>query len=150
MQHHADTGTQIRTPSRPSGTAVLRTAMPGIQLTLAVALGLLTLMSITACGDGPWNRPYPARDAGSNVLYSSFSARPNHLDPARSYSSNEITFTGQIYEPPLQYHYLKRPYTLIPLTAARLPERAFSPATWCSRPSRRRSPPPTPPGTSIT
>jgi ABC-type transport system substrate-binding protein len=30
-------------------------------------------------------------------------------------------FTGQIYEPPLQYHFLKRPYQLEPLTAARLP-----------------------------
>ena len=48
--------------------------------------------------------------------------RPKHLDPAQSYSSNEITFTGQIYEPPLQYHYLKRPYTLIPLTAAAVPK----------------------------
>ena len=88
----------------------------------AVALCLLVSVAIPACGDGPWNRPYPAKDAGSNVLYSSFSARPNHLDPARSYSSNEITFTGQIYEPPLQYHYLKRPYTLVPLSAVRVPE----------------------------
>ena len=101
---------------------MLRTATPGMRLSLAVGLGLLLLVSVTACGEGPWNRPYPAGDAGSNVLYSSFSARPNHLDPARSYSSNEITFTGQIYEPPLQYHYLKRPYTQIPLAAARLPE----------------------------
>lgn len=88
----------------------------------ATLLCLLVLMAITACGDGPWNRPYPAKDAGSNVLYSSFSSRPNHLDPAQSYSSNEVTFTGQIYEPPLQYHYLKRPYTLIPSSAVRVPE----------------------------
>ena len=88
----------------------------------ATLLCLLALMAITACGEGPWNRPYPAKDAGSNVLYSSFSSRPNHLDPAQSYSSNEVTFTGQIYEPPLQYHYLKRPYTLIPSSAVRVPE----------------------------
>ena len=31
-------------------------------------------------------------------------------------------FTRQIYEPPLQYHYLKRPYELIPLTAVEIPK----------------------------
>ena len=34
-------------------------------------------------------------------------------------------FTGQIYEPPLQYHFLKRPYTLIPLTAEAVPKPRF-------------------------
>ncbi|MDH5470736.1 MAG: peptide ABC transporter substrate-binding protein, partial [Gammaproteobacteria bacterium] len=76
---------------------------------------------LSACSDQPWNRPYPAVDAGRNILYSSFSERPKHLDPAQSYSSNEVTFTGQIYEPPLQYHYLKRPYELIALTATEIP-----------------------------
>ncbi|MBI2509602.1 MAG: ABC transporter substrate-binding protein, partial [Betaproteobacteria bacterium] len=51
--------------------------------------------------------------------------RPKHLDPVQSYSSNEITFTAQIYEPPLQYHYLKRPYELVPLTAAAVPEQWY-------------------------
>ena len=31
-------------------------------------------------------------------------------------------FLGQIYEPPLQYNYLKRPYTLEPLTLRKMPE----------------------------
>ena len=57
-----------------------------------------------------------------NIYYDVFSERPKHLDPASSYSANEYSFLGQIYEPPLQYHYLKRPYELIPLTAARMPE----------------------------
>ena len=43
----------------------------------------------------------------------------------QSYSSNEIQFTAQIYEPPLQYHYLKRPYELIPLAASELPETQY-------------------------
>ncbi|MDE2089769.1 MAG: ABC transporter substrate-binding protein [Gammaproteobacteria bacterium] len=79
-------------------------------------LGLLT-----ACGKAPWNDPYPARAAAANVLYAAFSARPKHLDPARSYSADESAFIAQIYEPPLQYAYLKRPYTLEPLTATRVP-----------------------------
>ncbi|MDH5299903.1 MAG: ABC transporter substrate-binding protein [Gammaproteobacteria bacterium] len=89
----------------------------------AAWVSLLTLLA--GCGDGPWNNPYPARDEGGNILYSSFSERPKHLDPARSYSSNEYEFIGQIYEPPLQYHYLKRPYELLPLTLDRMPKVIF-------------------------
>jgi len=86
--------------------------------------GLCTVLAgvcLVACDNQPWNRPYPAADARDNVFYSLFQERPKHLDPAQSYSSNEATFTGQIYEPPLQYHYLKRPYELIPLTATGVP-----------------------------
>ena len=72
---------------------------------------------ICACSGNSWNNPYPAKDAGKNILYSAFAERPKHLDPVQSYSSNEILLTAQIYEPPLQYHYLKRPYTLIPSAA---------------------------------
>lgn len=69
------------------------------------------------------NNPYPdSLSANQSVLYSSFSERPRHLDPAKSYSSNEYVFIAQIYEPPFQYHFLKRPYELEPLTATRMPE----------------------------
>jgi peptide/nickel transport system substrate-binding protein len=82
----------------------------------------LTLMILLAgCTDSPWNDPYPASEEFSNILYTSFSERPKHLDPARSYSSNEYELIAQIYEPPLQYHYLLRPYTLIPATASEMP-----------------------------
>ena len=43
------------------------------------------------------------------------------MDPARSYSSSAYAFIAQIYEPPLTYHYLRRPFALQPLTAARMP-----------------------------
>ncbi len=79
----------------------------------------------TACTGSPWNNPYPASDEGRNIFYSAFEERPKHLDPARSYSSNEAVFTGQIYEPPLQYHFLKRPYELIPLTATEVPRPVY-------------------------
>jgi len=77
---------------------------------------------LVACGGSPWNDPYPEQDDKQAVLYMSFAERPKHLDPAVAYSENEYAFIAQIYEPPLQYHYLKRPYELTPLTAARLPE----------------------------
>jgi ABC-type transport system substrate-binding protein len=78
-------------------------------------LGLLT-----ACS-GPVNSPYPAGDAGKSIIYSAFEERPKHLDPARSYSENEWVYLGSLYEPPLQYHYLKRPYQLEPLTTVAMP-----------------------------
>lgn len=84
----------------------------------AILCGLLLSFTVQA----NWNNPYPQEGAEEQVLYSSFSGRPKHLDPARSYSSNEYTFIGQIYEPPLQYHYLKRPYQLEPLSASEMPQ----------------------------
>jgi len=82
----------------------------------------LVLVGLVGCEPSAINSPYSEQADEQTVLYSSFSLRPKHLDPARSYSSNEVQFTGQIYEPPLQYHYLNRPYSLIPLTATQLPE----------------------------
>jgi ABC-type transport system substrate-binding protein len=81
----------------------------------------ITLLLSSGCTEEPWNNPYSLEQNG-NILFTAFSGRPKHLDPARSYSSDEYAFLGQIYEPPLQYHYLKRPYQLEPLTAVSMPE----------------------------
>ncbi|NTV72336.1 MAG: ABC transporter substrate-binding protein [Azonexaceae bacterium] len=89
-----------------------------------ICASLVVVLALSACGQA-WNDPYPAADAGRNVLYSAFTDRPKHLDPAQSYTEDEITFTAQIYEPPLQYHYLKRPYELIPSTVERVPVPRF-------------------------
>ena len=87
----------------------------------ALAVGLWVLLA-TGCGGAPWNSPYPASELKGTVMFSAFSARPKHLDPARSYSADEYRFISQIYEPPLQYQYLKRPYTLIPATVESMPQ----------------------------
>lgn len=85
---------------------------------LLACLVLATLLA--ACGDA-WNSPYPAAEAGRDILYTAFTDRPKHLDPAQSYTEDEAAFTAQIYEPPLQYHYLRRPYELIPATVEAVP-----------------------------
>ena len=90
-----------------------------------LAIGLWVVLLATGCGDTPWNSPYPAGELQGNVMFSAFDVRPKHLDPARSYSANEYGFIGQIYEPPLQYKYLKRPYTLIPATVEAMPHAEF-------------------------
>lgn len=83
---------------------------------------LLSMVVCTqGCGEEPWNDPYPQFDKKANTLYSAFTERPKHLDPALSYSAEEAIFTYQIYEPPLQYHYLKRPYELVTLSAKEMP-----------------------------
>ena len=95
----------------------------------ACTILLLSCSSLlTACSDNwnkHWNNPYPKSERNADILYSSFEERPKHLDPARSYSANEAEFTAQIYEPPLQYHFLKRPYTLVPLTAEAVPKPVY-------------------------
>jgi len=83
-------------------------------------IGLILFLLLAACRSEQ-NDPYPASERGKNILYSAFTERPKHLDPAQSYGEDESIFTEQVYESPLQYHYLKRPYTLIPSSAESLP-----------------------------
>jgi oligopeptide transport system substrate-binding protein len=94
---------------------------PGATRTVLLAILLLFSAAVAAS----WNNPYPEADAEKNILYSAFRERPKTFDPARAYSSNEYQFIAQIYEPPFQYHYLKRPYTLVPLTATAVPAPVF-------------------------
>jgi oligopeptide transport system substrate-binding protein len=87
---------------------------------------LVVVLALLACGAAGcgrvWNDPYPAAERGRNILYTFFIERPKHLDPAQSYTSDEYDIIQQVYEPPLQYHYLKRPYELVPATAAEVPK----------------------------
>lgn len=93
----------------------------GLRRNLCVmCVPLLAGLVASACGSA-WNDPYPGEERGANVLYTAFTERPKHLDPVQSYSEDEATFLYQIVEPPLQYHYLKRPYVLEPATAAAMP-----------------------------
>jgi ABC-type transport system substrate-binding protein len=82
---------------------------------------LLFSLVLTACDVSQLNNPYTDIDDARSVLYSAFSEQPKHLDPVVAYSEDEYRFIAQIYEPPFQYHYLKRPYQLVPLTTTQLP-----------------------------
>jgi oligopeptide transport system substrate-binding protein len=86
-----------------------------------VRIFLILLLFLAGCGE-VWNDPYPASERGRNILYSAFVERPKHLDPVQSYTTDESQFIRQVLEPPLQYHYLKRPYELVPLTAVEVPK----------------------------
>jgi ABC-type transport system substrate-binding protein len=76
---------------------------------------LATAALATACNNNPW----PDNAASANTLYSAvIENSPRHLDPTASYWSNDTPYTYQIYEPLYGYHYLKRPFQLVPKTAA--------------------------------
>jgi len=83
-------------------------------------LCICSVLALAACSS-PWNDPYSASQSEANIFYASFLERPKHLDPVQAYSDNEYQLIGSIYTPPLQYHYLKRPYELVPYTVTELP-----------------------------
>jgi len=84
------------------------------------------LVLLSACGEGAWNNPNPPQTGDETVYYSViFAHPPKHLDPALSYASDESLFIQQIYHPPLGYHFLKRPYELIPLGLSSMPDIEF-------------------------
>ncbi|MEK0416952.1 MAG: hypothetical protein RI949_958 [Pseudomonadota bacterium] len=87
---------------------------------IAVLIGSLAgLGALTACD----NSPHEPGAAASNTLFTAMvEGSPRHLDPTASYWSNETPFTYQIYEPLYGYHYLKRPFELVPKTAAQVVE----------------------------
>lgn len=91
-------------------------------MSFCTVLLLLIITLLSGCDGAQLNNPYHEDEREKNVLYQSFSERPKHLDPAKAYSNDEYAFLGQIVEPVIQYAYLKRPYTLEPLTASRMPQ----------------------------
>ena len=80
-----------------------------------------TALLLTQCT----NNPYRPGEAAEATLFTTFYSPPTKLDPATSYFSHEGYILDKIVEPPLEYHYLKRPYELIPLTAEAVPEPAY-------------------------
>ncbi len=74
--------------------------------------------AVAACS----NNPYPDEDANRKVFYTFFVEPPRTLDPAVAYSVTDHQITGPVYETLLEYHFLKRPYQLIPGIATHLPE----------------------------
>lgn len=79
-------------------------------LVLAVALGACT------------NNPYPDEDGERRILYLAYSEAPKTLDPAVAYSTVDHMVTGAVHENLLQYHFLERPYRLVPGLLEHLPE----------------------------
>ncbi|MBU1078061.1 MAG: LysM peptidoglycan-binding domain-containing protein [Spirochaetes bacterium] len=79
---------------------------------------LILLILFHSCS----NNPYKKEDIAGPILLSAYSSELKYVDPVKSYYSYEATVIDQIYESLFQYHYLKRPYQLIPCLAEEVPE----------------------------
>ncbi|HEY3235821.1 MAG TPA: ABC transporter substrate-binding protein, partial [Polyangiaceae bacterium] len=81
---------------------------------LGLALAALTLGACT-------NNPYPEQHDQQKVLYFEFDEAPKTLDPAVAYTTSAHEIIGKVCDTLLEYHYLKRPYELIPGLANKVP-----------------------------
>jgi len=86
-------------------------------VTVRVALVVVALLV------GCTNDPYPDEDDGRKIVYIPFETPTKTLDPAVAYTTVDHAVTGPVYDTLLEYHYLERPYRLIPGLARAVPER---------------------------
>lgn len=93
----------------------------GTTLPKKTVLFLSMICVLLGCDNDTPNNPYPSSESRENIYYGAYAARPRFLDPARSYSNDESVFTGEIYEPVLQYRYLDDAYLLETQTATQMP-----------------------------
>jgi ABC-type transport system substrate-binding protein len=77
----------------------------------------MALLLVASCS----NNPYRPDETAESAYFSTFATPPTKLDPTSAYYSHEGAIIDQIYEPPFTYHYLKRPYELVPMTATAIP-----------------------------
>lgn len=80
-------------------------------------LPVFALALVVGCN----NNPYPDADTERKILYTSFAEAPRSLDPAVAYTTSAHVITGNVYDTLLEYHYLKRPFELIPGLATDVP-----------------------------
>ena len=85
-----------------------------------VTLAAVSMVLLASCSVS--NEPVPEALLKENTFFTSYQETPKYLDSTSSYSNNETPWTYAVYEPPLKYHYLKRPYELIPRTLTQMPE----------------------------
>lgn len=78
-------------PDSLMGMPLMFARCPGVGLNSVYAFLHLFIISSSllpaACGNEQ-NDPYPASERGQNILYSAFTERPKHLDPAQSYTED--------------------------------------------------------------
>ncbi len=107
-----------------------------------LSLFLLPALLLGGCDSSSWNNPHALDEREQTVMYYSpdRATRVKHLDPARSFSANESEFIDNVYEPPLQYHYLKRPYELEPATLTKMPTLSYVDENGKTLPSDTKAP----------
>ncbi len=82
---------------------------------------ILLIVPVIILLSGCSNNPYRPGETAEKTYFSSFSTPPTKLDPCTAYYVHEGRIIDQIYEPLFTYHYLKRPYAVVPNTATAMP-----------------------------
>jgi ABC-type transport system substrate-binding protein len=104
-----------RSIGAPGATIARRLRFPHASRWFATVLVFLA-------GCGVPNNPNPPGSESTNTYFTATQeSSPKYLDPTSSYSESETPFVYAIYEPLFAYHYLKRPYQLIPRLAEEIP-----------------------------
>jgi len=85
-----------------------------VVLILAILISLLTGAYLVKEGG-----LYSSKEKRLNYTLSEF---PETYDPALAFDDYSLRVTNQVFEPLYQYHYLKRPYEVIPQLAESMPE----------------------------
>jgi ABC-type transport system substrate-binding protein len=101
-------------------TAVMRILTRGLVWTLLFTTVLMA-QDAEEIPESAWKPPYPIARAADNTIHFRTGGIPRYFDPARSYSSDESLYLDQVFAPLFQYHYLKRPYVMIPHAAREIP-----------------------------
>jgi ABC-type transport system substrate-binding protein len=82
------------------------------------AAALAAALALPACS----NNPYPDADDARAIFYTQFDEPPKTLDPQVAYSVVDHMVIGNVYDTLLEYHYLKRPFTLMPGLLEEIPQ----------------------------
>jgi len=82
------------------------------------------LLMMTGCS----NNPFPLQNDSFKIVYIGFDTAPKTLDPAVGYTSGMSSYIrGSVCETLVEYHYLKRPYELMPGLAESVPKPQTNP-----------------------
>jgi oligopeptide transport system substrate-binding protein len=92
-----------------------------MRLLLTTLLSLNLLFHGCTKSDSTNELSYINQD-GKKVFAISRSSDPRSLDPQKQFDETSSTFTRAVYDNLISYHYLKRPYTLIPELLEKIPE----------------------------
>ncbi len=82
---------------------------------------LLVTIALGCMGSGEPRNP-AIEDGGRKILRVARRAEYKSLDPAGQFDSASAQIVGNIYDTLLEYHYLQRPYELVPNLLAEMPQ----------------------------
>jgi len=83
---------------------------------LLITMLVICLILVGGCG-----KDDDQQSSSDNIIHTALQAKISGLDPAKMTDVYSSMVAGNIFEALYQYHYLKRPYEIIPLVAESMP-----------------------------